>query len=73
MEPKYHHLFDRFCDYDYLRRRLEEEAVPGFEYRKLDGTWLKLQVMNVKTNREEDPETLWIFSCMDQGEEARED
>ncbi|MDO4329991.1 MAG: sensor domain-containing diguanylate cyclase [Lachnospiraceae bacterium] len=62
VKPEYQGVFEDFCNYDYLKNRLEQEAAPEFRYQKKDGTWLKLQVLYVKHSEGTGQETLWLFS-----------
>lgn len=73
VKPEYHHLFEQFCDYQYLEEQLDNSAAPEFVYQKTDGEWLKLRVLKFKNYTEEFRETLWIFSSTVQSGEVTEE
>ena len=62
VEPEDRPLFDRFCDYGCLAQMLEEDEIPGFIYRKTDGSRLLLRVLNFNHYTGNYRETLWMFS-----------
>lgn len=62
VKSEYQGLFEDFCNYDYLKKRLEQESALEFRYQKKDGIWLKLQVLQVNHSKETEQETLWLFS-----------
>lgn len=73
VKPEYHHLFEQFCDYEYLEEQLDNKSAPEFVYQKTDGEWLKLRVLKFKNYTEEFRETLWIFSSTGQSGKVTEE
>lgn len=64
-KPEYFHLFEKFCDYNYLENQLDNNITPEFLYQKKDNTWLKLKILKFKNYTKKCRETLWIFSNKD--------
>ena len=62
VEPQYLPLFERCCDYACLEEQLEGDEIPGFIYRKKDGSQLRLRILNFYHYGGVSKETLWIFS-----------
>ena len=62
---EYRQEFEKFCDFGYIEKHLNMNAMPEFCYQKTDNTWLKLRVLKFKTYTEQCRETLWIFSNLD--------
>ena len=62
VEPQYLTLFERCCDYACLEEQLEGDEIPGFIYRKKDGSQLRLRILNFYHYGGVSKETLWIFS-----------
>jgi len=58
--PEFYEDFTLLCDYDSLRRQLNQGETPSLLYRKKDGSILQLQVTRTENPRQQ--ETLWIFA-----------
>ena len=67
-EPEYTGLFESFCDYSHLETLLDGEDIPGFSYKKKDGSHLKLRVLNFNHYPGNERETMWIFSDIEANE-----
>lgn len=65
VKPGYEAFFEDVCDYGKLRGMLEEGGISGFTYEKIDGSGLKLQILEFKRYHGKLKETLWIFSNQD--------
>lgn len=68
VEPEYTGLFERFCDYSYLEKLLDEEDIPGFTYKKKDGSHVRLRILCFNHYPGNEKETLWIFSDIEANE-----
>lgn len=66
VKSEYFHLFEQFCDYEYLEKQLNTGCTPEFVYQKTDGQWIRLRVLKFKHYTEKSRETLWIFSNIDE-------
>ena len=62
VKPEYAHLFERFCDYGYLKTLMESDEIPGFSYEKKNGEKITLRVLTYNHGYSGWGETLWIFS-----------
>lgn len=64
VKPFYYDRFEAVCDYTNLEKMMQGGTMPEFTYEKLDGEWVRLQIMKINKN-DGNPavkETLWIFS-----------
>lgn len=62
---EYRQAFERFCDFKNIEKQLNMNAMPELIYQKTDHSWLKLRVLKFRTYTEQNRETLWIFSTVD--------
>lgn len=62
IDPEYQKEFQRYCDYDSLEPCLNAGELPDCVYRRKDGIWIRLRILKFKTYTEQNRETLWIFS-----------
>lgn len=69
VKTEYYHSFEAFCDYEKLAYWLRSGVHAEFIYQKEDGAWLKLRVLKFKDYLQNNYETLWIFSNIDQPDE----
>lgn len=65
IKPEYQAEFIKFCQYQDLEAQLNSNKTPEFSYQKIDGTWIKLQILKFKTYTVHTRETLWIFEVVD--------
>ncbi len=67
VKPFYYDRFKDITDYNHLEQRIKDGNIPEFTYEKLNGEWVRLQIMKINKN-DGNPavkETLWIFSRVD--------
>lgn len=63
--PDYRNQFIHFCKYEDLKKQLDRNITPEFNYQKIDGTYINLRILKFKTYTEQNSETLWIFGVND--------
>lgn len=68
VEQEYTGLFQQFCDYGYLENLLNGEDIPGFTYKKKDGSHVRLRILCFNHYPGNEKETLWIFSDIEANE-----
>lgn len=66
VKPEYYTCFEELCNYSKLKKKLEETEVIELIYQKLDGSWLRLHISKLKEYREDQQETLWVFSAIEE-------
>lgn len=65
VKPKYYDCFERLCDFVELEKRLSNGEMPEFVFQKIDGDWLRLQILTFNYHTDVQQETLWIFAKAD--------
>ena len=62
VRSEHRELFDDILDYDKLDKRLGETEAVQITYRKTDGAYMNLRVLEVDRRQNAKPETIWIFT-----------
>lgn len=62
VSEEYHRIFREFTDYENLSMALKKEDVLSLSYKKADGSFMDLRVLETDRQSEEQHETVWIFS-----------
>lgn len=65
VKPEYYECFEKLCDIAELEKRLNNGEKPEFVYQKIDGDWLRLQILKYNYHTDAQKETLWIFAKTD--------
>ncbi len=60
--------FQKLMDYEYLEAALEKQGAVLETYKRKDGSWIKLQVLKLDSDSDDNDETMWIFSVLNNGE-----
>lgn len=63
VKPEYYDYFVEICNYKKLKERLNNP--PEYIFQKKSGEWLKMKVLKFREYTEENQDTLWIFSKID--------
>lgn len=69
VKAQYHSLFEELCDYEALRKALEDGLTPTLIYQKHNEDWMKLRVLKFKDDQLGEMETLWIFTHIEDAQE----
>ena len=62
VEREYQESLADIIDYDKLSEKLCENESVEFTYKKTDGDYMKLRILEVDRHQNSKPETIWIFS-----------
>ena len=62
VKREHHDLFFDVLDYEKLGKRLDEAETVQFTYQKTDDAYRNLRIYKVDRQRDDKPETIWIFS-----------
>lgn len=61
---EYREILKQFNNYEHLISLLDEDITPECIYQKMNGDWMKLNILKFKDYSKDNRETLWIFKII---------